>query len=74
MFTQWLLTQQDMPGAAGRAARIAWAEMNNGMAVREEKGLFWWREHLQRRLGVEKGDEVFKDFMKAYFEFKSVED
>jgi hypothetical protein len=74
VFTQWLLTQQDMPGATGRAARLAWAEMNNGVVSREEKGLFWWREHFNRRLGPEKGDVVFKDFIEAYFEFKSIEE
>ena len=74
MFTQWLLTQQDAPGATGRAARLAWAEMNNGVVSREEKGLFWWREHFHHRLGVVKGDAVFKDFVEAYFEFTSEED
>ena len=71
MFTDWLLRNTDSGGATGKAAKLAWNEINNGIVPKGEYGLLYWRKHLQRRLGAERGDEVFKDFILAYMDFKN---
>lgn len=70
MFTEWLIQQVGIEGPVGRAATIAWNEVNNGMAPRS-LGVMRWRDHLHHRLGPKVGDEVFKDFLEAYFAFNN---
>lgn len=70
MFTDWLLKQVNTPGPAGRAAKLAWNEINNGMISRADHGLMKWREHLFKRAGA-RGDELFKDFLLAYMDYKN---
>lgn len=71
MFTEWLLNHLKAPGPVGRAASIAWNEINNGQLPNGEHGLMRWRDHLHKRAGKEKGDALFKDFLLAYMEFKN---
>lgn len=71
MFTEWLLNNQGLANHTGRAAQIVWTEMNNGFVPRGEHGLLYWRDHLVRRAGQQKGDTLFKDFLLAYMDFKN---
>lgn len=70
MFTEWLLRQQDRKDNVGKAARLAWSEINNGHALMRDHGIFYWRDHLVRRAGVAKGMGLYADFVAAYYAYK----
>jgi hypothetical protein len=67
MFTEWLLQQEGRKDNVGMAAKLCWAEMNNGMVPRKELGLFFWQGHWQHR----GKPDYFRFFVEAYLEYKA---